>query len=1291
MANSPRLPFKKSYAFIIGINGYQHVSKLRTARQDAESLAEILRQIHHGYEVYTCYDPGRDQMLAFFEKMKSTIQGKKDRLIFYFAGHGIAYDSDEDRPEGYLVPVDAKPGKVDSLVPMQKLYELLIDLPCHHGLIILDCCFAGAFQWSTTRSSGVVRKFGQVLYSERFLRFVESPAWQVLTSSAHDQKAADVFNQSALGFRGEEDSEAAIHSPFAWALLEGIRENSKADLTSAKARDGVITGTELYLYIRDKVETQSRSGIKRQSPGLFTISKKHDLRGEFIFIDKDHPLNFPKAPDQNPYRGLSPYQANDADVFCGRDDEIIELASKLKKTPFLIVSGPTASGKTSIIRAGLFHWLEENSEENVITVEIRPKNHLGRNWSMLSDSNIPPNNLFFIDPYEEIYLEAEEQRRSIENKLKNLVTRALSSENSQTKIIACIRSDHEWQFLQSRLGQFLLEQFTIDQFLYRLPTLSEKSLRQIIVQPAWQIAYSFEPESLINRILSEIKDAPGTLPLLSITLHKLYEKASQKGERSFAEADYEDFGGVNGALQAHADSVYNQLKDKGETYCEVMKKLMLRMVRLDGNAYERRRIYVSNKNPHKVFINELDYPDSQQEVVEEVLNYLTEESKLLVKNDDQTGTYYEPMHDALINYWPSCLKWIKAFGVENLNLQRDLWKAVKEVSQPRDAKEQALGDFSPYWDKNFKLYQVLDMVSQSAKRLFKEKRDFLKTEAQKWLPPDRLSSFDQFWRTFILEVDEMSEIDSLIVTGFSEDLLNLYLKFGNHWLNQAEISFIQESWKRRTASVIQLKKEKEEALSLALAAQARSFANRNPTVAVNLAFAALSIQKIPESVAAFHDITSKQGAWYYQLCLRAHKQAVNAIAFSPDGNRFVSGGYDHYVRLWDKGGKRLKQFLHAGAVMAVAFSPDGTSVLTGSMDKTSILWDLSSDNQIIFDHHSPVRSVTFTGDGQYCLTGDEQNMIRVWDLEGNELVPFKGHKGWILSLASSSDGKYVISGSSDNTVRLWDFASRKKIWSRKHPSSVESVAISRDGQFIASSDQSNQFLIRTIKGLKVQSLIGHENRIFSVCFSNDSKKVLSGSWDFSVREWNLEGEELNCLNGHTDKVFAVAYSSNGKEILSAGADSTIRLWNPIESKMCDYVETDSVFEAIIESPDKKWILKIKEDYTAFLENKDGEKVFVIPDDLKTRSAAFSPDSRYFLTIDRQIVILWDIHGNRLFSLYEMSPPIKYAKFSSDGSCIITEHLKNICKQWHNPLSGWNPLIYKLDKQEREMYRIEGEY
>ncbi len=182
--------FEKSLAVVVGINAYANgISPLRSAVNDACEVARILER-DHKYTVHRFLDQEASlaSLRAFLTETLPKDVGPKDRLLVYFAGHGVALDGD-DGPAGYVVPQDARADDPATLLPMGELSDTLSDLACRHLLLILDCCFAGAFRWTSTRD---VRLAPKVLYQERFACFVADPARQVLTSAGSQQRASDV-------------------------------------------------------------------------------------------------------------------------------------------------------------------------------------------------------------------------------------------------------------------------------------------------------------------------------------------------------------------------------------------------------------------------------------------------------------------------------------------------------------------------------------------------------------------------------------------------------------------------------------------------------------------------------------------------------------------------------------------------------------------------------------------------------------------------------------------------------------------------------------------------------------------------------------------------------------------------------------------------------------------------------------------------------------------------------------------------------------------------------------------
>ena len=176
-----------------------------------------------------------------------------DRVLFYFAGHGIAADGD-DGPAGYLVPADADPHDLKTFIPMAELQDALQALPCRHLLLILDCCFSGAFQWASHPRLGTLMP--KRIYQERFDRFVLDPAWQVITSAAYDQKAMDVLHGRA-DRRSRARGDGSRRGAFAVRARAVRRAAGDADFRTGREGDGVITATEIYAFVRDRVEPET--------------------------------------------------------------------------------------------------------------------------------------------------------------------------------------------------------------------------------------------------------------------------------------------------------------------------------------------------------------------------------------------------------------------------------------------------------------------------------------------------------------------------------------------------------------------------------------------------------------------------------------------------------------------------------------------------------------------------------------------------------------------------------------------------------------------------------------------------------------------------------------------------------------------------------------------------------------------------------------------------------------------------------------------------------------------------
>ncbi len=144
--------------------------------------------------------------------------------------------------------------------------------------------------------------------------------------------------------------------------------------------------------------------------------------------------------------------------------------------------------------------------------------------------------------------------------------------------------------------------------------------------------------------------------------------------------------------------------------------------------------------------------------------------------------------------------------------------------------------------------------------------------------------------------------------------------------------------------------------------------------------------------------------WYYWQpkthmalkTLRGHLDRVTSVAFSPDGQRVVTGSRDQTAKVWEAAsGKELLTLKgHSGQVMSVAFSPDGQRIVTGSQDHTAKVWEAASGKELftLKGHNVRIMSVAFCPDGQRIVTGSDDQTAKVWEAaSGKELLTLYGH------------------------------------------------------------------------------------------------------------------------------------------------------------------------------------------------------------------------------------------------------------------------------------------------------------
>ncbi|MBV7334797.1 protein kinase [Chloroflexi bacterium TSY] len=415
------------------------------------------------------------------------------------------------------------------------------------------------------------------------------------------------------------------------------------------------------------------------------------------------------------------------------------------------------------------------------------------------------------------------------------------------------------------------------------------------------------------------------------------------------------------------------------------------------------------------------------------------------------------------------------------------------------------------------------------------------------------------------------------------------------------------------------------------------------------------------------------------LTFEGHTGIVWSIAFSPDGETLASGSWDQTVRLWAvHSGQEVKTLPgHTHAVSSVAFSPDGETLASGSWDQTVRLWAVRSGQGLktLLDHTDAVNSVAFSPDGGTLASGSWDQTVRLWAVRsGQGLKTLPGHTGAVNSVAFSPDGQTLASGSYDQTVRLWAVHSGQVLKTLPgHTGAVRSVTFSPDGQTLASGswDQTVRLWhVRSGQGLK--TLPGHTNLVWSVAFSPDGETLASGSEDQTVRLWHVRsGQGLKTLPGHTNAGRSVAFSPDGETLASGSWDQTVRLWHVRSGQELKTLpgHTNAVISVAF-SPDGETLASGSVDQTVRLwavHTGQGLKTLSGHTDLVSL-VAFSPDGETLASgSGDQTVRLWHVPtGQELKTLPGHTNAVMSVAFSPDGETLASGSGDQTVRLWHVP-------------------------
>lgn len=964
---------------------------------------------------------------------------------------------------------------------------------------------------------------------------------------------------------------------------------------------------DLAVDFRQLADTESGVSSRSprvQEPGQSFETGKVELGTMDVSALGTMEVSGPLEP-ANPYKGLRAFEEADAADFFGREPLVEQLLRRLAEpgdmARFLAVVGPSGSGKSSVINAGLVPALRAGEisgpgpwfiakmvpgaqpfielEQALLRVALNEvpglMEHLRtdtRGLCRAMGQILPADDtvmLLVIDQFEEIFTLVEDEAERT-HFLKNLFN-AVMEPDGRLRLVVALRADfYDRPLLYSGFGDLIRERTEVV-----LP-LSSNELARAVTSPAERVGLQVEKD-LLAAIVTDLDEQPGALPLLQYALTELFE---QRDGDALSLQGYRESGGVSGALARRAEELYETLD---EEHRRATRQLFLRLIALgDGVEDTRRRVRWDAL---------ISIAQSDRETMQSVIDRFAKYRLLTLDRDPQTREpTVEVAHEALIRTWERLRGWL-AESREDLLAHRRLAAATAEwVNAGRDPSFLATGarlaQFEPLAGASVSLNEdELAYVQASVARRQRQRNRVRLVVA--------------------------------VLAGFSIMVTALAI-FAIDRQNRA---IIERDRADRQASVSR---------SRELAMTALTNLDR-VDLALLLSLEALDAADTFEAKNSL--LTALQAQSYLDRFLHGHTDHVRTVVFSPDGRLCAAGSRDNMVIVWDVETGRVVETLtgHAGWVNRVAFGPEGRLLASGSEDGTVRLWNISRETEarVLEGHTGAVWGIAFSPDGRLLASSGADSAILLWDVETGEPAaePIFGHGDLVYAVAFSPDGAVLASGGADGSVRLWDVSTGEPLGGPLlgHTNWVLDVAFGPSGLLASGGADGGVIFWNIETGQPIgEPLSGHRGWVRSVAFGLDGRLLVSGGADGSVILWSVANvQAIGQLVAVNDgAVWDVAVHPERALVASGGTDRAVGLWD---------LSKIGILSRIL-----------------------AEQEVSISD------VAFSPDGRALAAADSELsgrdstVHLWDVEtGEELRSLSGHGGAVSDIAFSPDGGRLAS--------------------------------------
>ena len=858
---------------------------------------------------------------------------------------------------------------------------------------------------------------------------------------------------------------------------------------------------------------------------------------------------------ENPYKGLRAFQTADAPNFFGRDKLVQKLIERLAENSrlarFLAVVGPSGSGKSSLVRAGLVpafwrgalpgsgnwfiidmspgaHPLDE-LEIALTRIAAEQGNNLHENLcrdtrGLVRAANlILPNDdselVVIVDQLEEIFTLVDDEE--LRTHFLDLLYGAATDARSRVRIIVTLRADFYDRPLQyPSFGELIQSR------METVLPLSAEDLEAAITQPAERVGVTFEA-GLVAQIIGDVHYQPGALPLLQFALTELFE---QRKERSLTQVAYQSLGGAVGALATRAEDLYGEHDQAGHV---VIRQMFMRLVVPGEEAVDTRR-----RVPRSELIDIASDDDLMDDVIDTYAAY-----RLLTLDHDPKSRKptVEVAHEAILHEWERLCDWLTE-SCHDIRQQRLL---AAEAAQWLQANCD-----SSYLLRGARLEQFKGWAAETQLALTADERRFLDTSIkedrqQEIRERERQHQEIETHRQLADRERQAANRLRYLVGGLAIFLVAAVL-LTLVALNERNHAEIARNNEQNARTVAEASLRRTDAQRLGLEATTLAEVDGDSDLIALLALRSLNTEYTPQGDHAIQ--VAMRQSYPLQILVSEQPAQTAQIALSPNGRWLAVAKRSGGVELWDlESNKSVAEFEGGEQVL---FLPDGVRLVTANTVGVLRVWNIATKELLASfdDLQGYVRAMTILPNRDLLAISSNSGAVMLIDTNTwREAYQFEAHSELIEALATSADGRWLLTGSGDHEVHLWDLETMRRVRSFDHDGEwVRSVSFSPDGQTIAVSSAAGTVWIWDVDNSDAPRyrISAHAGGSPAIEFAPNGRILVSVGQDKTVRFWDVEtGQEARRHLIQPTALSDVTWSADGSRVYVSGSDNFIRVWD----------------------------------------------------------------------------------------------------------------------------------------------------